>query len=678
MSSYRVYRVGEEEHVREALAPPPLRRSRRARRVSSVRRAWTWAPVIAAVATAAALFWLYGREAVDNSRAALDILREVETVPGWLLLGAPVVALATMALATAGLAFGRRRAIKVVAVAAVVLVLAAPGLAVGYANGLVVPVGQSGSPETTVQEREQIAAADAEIAPPLPDKPMNILLIGSDRSDIPDDPGRSDTQMLLRLDPDTRSISMLSLPRDLRVYIEGVGYEKMNAAYSYGGPKAVIRTFKELTGLPINGWIETDFAGFWHTVNILGGVYLPIDRKYFVPASANYKSINLEPGYQLVRGKQALNFVRFRHDQRGDFTRMQRQQLFVRELQRQSRRWSGDWDRVIRLIKAITRETRSSLSSLAKIEPLVELAFQVDTSRVYQTHLEGDTPMLDGIAYVTASEGQIAEAVRRFTHPAQAPVRRKDEARVAKNVFPVRVYNGSGIDGLATAAATQLSAQGYKAQAVADDYEYPDRVTAVYAPRSLRSHADAVAAMLSPAEVRVIPRGPGVVDGISVFVASSFDGVLDVPDAVVEERQTLLAGQKVGWETWKLTDAATPLRLQAPVAWPAGSVYDQFHNYSIETTDGRRLAASVAVARTPLSGYWSVQAMRWLRPPAIESPTGTKKVGGRTYMLFYQGDSLHMVAWRERGTLYWVLNTLDDQLSNDVMMGLATSCRPVK
>jgi len=70
--------------------------------------------------------------------------------------------------------------------------------------------------------------------------------------------------------------------------------------------------------------------------------------------------------------------------------------------------------------------------------------------------------------------------------------------------------------------------------------------------------------------------------------------------------------------------------------------------------------------------------MRWLRPPAVESPTGTKKVGGRTYMLFYQGDSLHMVAWRERGTLYWVLNTLDDQLSNDVMMGLATSCRPVK
>ena len=148
---------------------------------------------------------------------------------------------------------------------------------------------------------------------------MNILLIGSDKSTIPGDPGRSDTQMLVRLDPETKSISMLSLPRDLHVDIPGHGYDKMNAAYSYGGPALVIDTFKQLTGLPINGWIEVNFSGFWHVVNILGGVYLPIDHKYFVPASADYKSINLEPGYQLVRGKQALNYVRFRHDEKVDF-----------------------------------------------------------------------------------------------------------------------------------------------------------------------------------------------------------------------------------------------------------------------------------------------------------------------------------------------------------------------
>ena len=70
--------------------------------------------------------------------------------------------------------------------------------------------------------------------------------------------------------------------------------------------------------------------------------------------------------------------------------------------------------------------------------------------------------------------------------------------------------------------------------------------------------------------------------------------------------------------------------------------------------------------------------MRWLDPPAIENPNTTRKIAGRTYMLFYQGDHLHMVAWKERGTLYWVLNTLDNQLSNDLMMGIAKSCKPVK
>ena len=197
----------------------------------------------------------------------------------------------------------------------------------------------------------------------------------------------------------------------------------MNTAYSYGGPALVIDTFKQLTGLPVNGWIEVNFAGFWHVVNILGGIYLPVDHTYFVPASADYKSINLEPGYQLVRGKQALNYVRYRHDQKGDFTRMQRQQLFLREVQRQSDRWSGDWKKVIKLIKAITGETKSSLSSLKKLQPLVELAFQVDASKVYQAHLEGATPMINGVSYVTATSTEIADVVHQFTNPTQAPVK---------------------------------------------------------------------------------------------------------------------------------------------------------------------------------------------------------------------------------------------------------------
>ncbi len=112
----------------------------------------------------------------------------------------------------------------------------------------------------------------------------------------------------------------------------------------------MVQTFTQLTGLPINHFIEIDFAGFWHAVNILGGVYVPVDHRYYNPAEQlDCKSIDIEPGYQLrARARMRSDFVRFRHDQQGDFTRMQRQQLFLKELQRQSGRWSGDWGRVVR------------------------------------------------------------------------------------------------------------------------------------------------------------------------------------------------------------------------------------------------------------------------------------------------------------------------------------------
>ncbi len=682
MGTYRVYRAGEAEHVREVTlaAPAPLERGAgrsRRRGGASGRRWWLW-PLLAAAAVAAGLaYWFYGREVVGNSQAALDLAKLSGKVPDWVVVGAPAVVAAAIVLVTAYLAFGRLLALKLIGVAVVVLVLATPGLAVGYANGLVDPLGTAADTATTPTDQAAVEAADQEVDRPIPNRPMNILLIGSDKSTLPDDPGRSDTQILVRLDPQTKSISMLSLPRDLQVDIPGVGLNKMNEAYSYGGPALVIQTFKQVTGLPINHWIEVNFSGFWHVVNILGGVYIPVDHRYFVPASADYKSIDLEPGYQLVRGKQSLNFVRFRHDQKGDFTRMQRQQLYLKETQRQSDRWSGDWTRVIKLIKGITAETKSDLSSLRKLQPIVELAFQVDTSKVHQAHLEGETPMIGGVSYVTATEAEIADAVRQFTDPTQAPVKTK-AAKVGKGMFPVRVYNGSGVDGLATSAASQLAAQGYEAEAVADAYEYPDAVTAVYAPPSLAAQAKLIGDMLGSSDVRVVARSPGTHDGISVFIASSFGGTLQLPQEAIQAQQTLVPDQKYDWETWRATDAATPLRLEAPTAWSPGMVYDEFRNYAITTTEGKRTAASVAVVRTPLSSYWSIQAMRWQNPPAIADPSSTQTIRGRKYLLFYQGDHLHMVAWKKRGTLYWVLNTLDDELSNDVMMGIATSCKSVK
>ena len=453
----------------------------------------------------------------------------------------------------------------------------------------------------------------------------------------------------------------------------------MNEAYSYGGPKLVIKTFKQLTGLPINGWIEVNFSGFWHVVNILGGVYLPIDHKYFVPASADYKSINLEPGYQLVRGKQALNYVRFRHDEFYDFGRMQRQQLFLRELQRQSGRWSGDWKKVIKLIRAITGETESSFSSLRKIEPLVELAFEVDTSKVYQAHLEGANAMINGASVVQAA----TDRDRRRGAPVHQPDRcsRLDQGAEGQEERLPRCTSTTA------AASTGWPRPPPRSSRRRATTRWP-RPTPTSSPARRRSSTrprswSRTPRPSSPCSRRRTSRSSsghpaGQTTASRVFVASSFDGTINIPQEVVQEQQTLEKNQKVDWATWKAYDAKTPIKLEAPTAWSSGFTYDQWRNYNIETTEGKRSAASVAVVQTAQYGYWSIQAMRWQDPPAIQNPDSTQTIKGRKFMLFYQGDHLHMVAWREHGTLYWVINTLDNQLSNDLMLGLATSCKPVK
>jgi LCP family protein required for cell wall assembly len=471
---------------------------------------------------------------------------------------------------------------------------------------------------------------------------------------------------------------MLSLPRDLHVEIPGVGYEKMNAAYTYGGPALVVETFTTLTGLDINHFIEIDFAGFWHTVNILGGVYIPVDHRYYNPESSSWKSIDIEPGYQLMHGHDALDFVRFRHDQQGDFTRMQRQQLFLKELQRQSGRWSGDWSRVLRIIKAVTQQTTSDVDSLKKLAPLVRLIFAVNTSNVHTVHVEGTTPTIDGVSYVEASQAEIAQAVAEFT----SPVKRKTKSsgpRITQGMYDVTVHNTTLIGGLATSVAEQLDAIGYKSEVGIDAPESASTATEIYAPKDLTDAAQELGDILWPSEVHIVDRAPGLAEGVQVFVGAAFDGAIELPaEQPAQPAQTIEEDQDYDLASWQQLDAETPINLQMPTVWSPGLSYDEFRAYKVETTGSRMAKAVVAVGRTPEGGYFSIQAMRWLSPPAIDNPDATRVVDGTRYLFFYQGEHVHMIAWRRGNTLYWVLNTLDNELDNELVTAMATSFARVK
>ena len=170
-------------------------------------------------------------------------------------------------------------------------------------------------------------------------RPVNILVMGIDR--VPDIPknspeafaGRSDTMLLLRLDPTEKSVRMLSIPRDTQVDIPGVGMAKINDANVEGGPALAARVVsRTLNDVPVDRYVRVTTDAFRELVDLVGGI------EVFVPYRMEYQdvtqnlNIDLDQGWQRLNGDQAEQFARFRKDGYGDIGRVQRQQVLLKAL----------------------------------------------------------------------------------------------------------------------------------------------------------------------------------------------------------------------------------------------------------------------------------------------------------------------------------------------------------
>ena len=256
-----------------------------------------------------------------------------------------------------------------------------------------------------------------------PGKPQTIMLLGSDRRPNNATDGgagmgaRSDTIILVRLDPDKKATAMMSLPRDLKVNIPGHGIDKINAAYDLGGPKLTLKTVKELTGLSINHVINVDFQGFQKAIDALGCVYLDIDRRYYND-SPGYAYIDVKQGYQKVCGEEALEYARYRHED-SDLVRSARQQDLLRSTKQQVgvQRLFEDRDRLIRIFGRYTTsdeelKTTSGIIRLLKLavfsvdQPIREVHFE---GRITSGHEATNTP-----SYVEASFDTVDRLTQQF------------------------------------------------------------------------------------------------------------------------------------------------------------------------------------------------------------------------------------------------------------------------
>ena len=170
----------------------------------------------------------------------------------------------------------------------------------------------------------------ANVKPVVNNDRINIMLMGVDERN--EDVGRSDTLMVASVDSEQDTVSLLSIPRDTRVKINRHGYDKINAAYAYGGEALSQSTVESFLGINIDHYVIVSTDSFAKMIDAIGGVDIDVEKRmqYEDPWDDNGGLvIDLKPGLQHMDGKTAITYVRYR-DEEGDAGRVRRQQRFMK------------------------------------------------------------------------------------------------------------------------------------------------------------------------------------------------------------------------------------------------------------------------------------------------------------------------------------------------------------
>jgi LCP family protein required for cell wall assembly len=278
--------------------------------------------------------------------------------------------------------------------------------------------------DNVLAEFRGIPGVQNQLAVAHPGDPQTFLILGSDkRPDEAEEFGaRSDTAILLRIASD--QITVLSIPRDLKVNIPGHGPDRFNAAYSYGGPQLTLKVVKQLTGITdINHVVNVDFNGFADAVNSIGCVYVDVDHHYYhsnlgLPFEEQYAEIDIPAGYQRMCGNNALQYVRYRHED-NDLVRSARQQEFLRETRQElpADRIANEYEELVDILhEYVTLEIQDGVDLIN----LAKLIVSAGSAPVVQVNFPAN---LGGpnASYVTASDAAIRAAVAKFQGEVSTP-----------------------------------------------------------------------------------------------------------------------------------------------------------------------------------------------------------------------------------------------------------------
>jgi LCP family protein required for cell wall assembly len=386
----------------------------------------------------------------------------------------------------------------------------------------------TGKIDQELQKDEDVVSVLAE-RPESPKDPLNFLLLGSDsRENLPDDLAgnfgaaggrRADVIMIVQLVPDAGTARILSLPRDLRVEIEGHGPNKINAAYAFGGGALSVQTVSDYTGVAIHHYAEIDFAGFASLVDALGGVTLDFP----FPARDINSGFSVAAGRQRLDGAMALAYARsrtYQELQNGRWTSVDANDI-------------GRIDRQQQLILAIIAEAKhpstiteagsliETLGSFITVDATIDQDALIDlvwsmrslkTADIESATLPTVTRTIDGGSYQIPEEPGAEALLEAFRQG-------EDLSLVTQGPIRVQVLNGNGIPGAAARWAGELADARFLVVDIGDAQSEDFASTVLLHGPGGTDRATVVADQLGFGEVR-----PGTVpDGIDVIVIVGAD-----------------------------------------------------------------------------------------------------------------------------------------------------------
>jgi len=298
--------------------------------------------------------------------------------------------------------------------------------------------------------------APGEVAFGLRDR-LNILCLGVDYNYDNKDQhhtkfARSDTIFILSIDKRGQVLNIVSIPRDLRVEIPGVGTDKINAAFANketGDVPLARKTVEALVGVPMDHTVVIKEYAAQAVVNAVGGVTVNVEKNMDYDDNWGHLHIHLKKGVQKLNGEQSVGYVRFRHDEEGDRGRIRRQQQFIDALLRELKKPSyTTYNEVAKVFK----ENIQTDLTIPEMIDIANVYRKFDRKKIKTAKLDGDDVDIGGVSFIQPNDREIRRTCVRMLSDRQGFF--PDEVKV-------QVLNGSDVKGAARAFADVLLARGY-------------------------------------------------------------------------------------------------------------------------------------------------------------------------------------------------------------------------